>query len=415
MIEVIYKEDKQEAKGNEGVFSVPRNIRQIGLIDGNCRIYVEDYVYTFLGRIAGAGKAAGECKAALAVLVGEMKWAEGVTYVFVKGAIWAEHVEAASDHIEFTEEVWKGIYEEQSLYFPNQEIVGWFFSEPELPLKSTEVFNRVHRRHFGGGDKVLMMMEPMEREDAFFRFENNFLLRQSGYYLYYERNPQMQAYMIEKNGGPVTQENQELKDDAVKVFRRMINGKKPEEKEEGKEKGSVFSYAATACLAVAVLAAGVNFYHNYQTLQKGRAETEAVSAPAEKPVATPKAEKEKPPVVTPQAEVPKTQQTEAEVSSEEEQIYREESDVRKAIRRQAAVKEKETSQQNETVEKAEEQPEADKETSATRTTYVIRPGDSLYQISMEKYGNVDHIEEICKRNGLEADEIIYPGQIIVLP
>ena len=32
MIEVIYKDEKQEAKGNEGVFSVPKNIRQIGMI-----------------------------------------------------------------------------------------------------------------------------------------------------------------------------------------------------------------------------------------------------------------------------------------------------------------------------------------------------------------------------------------------
>ena len=47
MIEVIYKEEKQEAKGNEGVFTIPRNIRQIGLISEDYRIYVEDYVYTF--------------------------------------------------------------------------------------------------------------------------------------------------------------------------------------------------------------------------------------------------------------------------------------------------------------------------------------------------------------------------------
>ena len=54
MIEVIYKDENREAKGREGIFSVPKNIRQIGLIKGNCRIYMEDYVYTFLGKYAGA-------------------------------------------------------------------------------------------------------------------------------------------------------------------------------------------------------------------------------------------------------------------------------------------------------------------------------------------------------------------------
>ena len=42
MIEVIYKDEKQESKGNEEVFELPRNIRQIGLGNGDYRIYMED-------------------------------------------------------------------------------------------------------------------------------------------------------------------------------------------------------------------------------------------------------------------------------------------------------------------------------------------------------------------------------------
>ena len=52
MIEVIYKEEKQEAKNGENLFNLPRNIRQVGLTTGNMRIYIEDYVYTFLTRLA---------------------------------------------------------------------------------------------------------------------------------------------------------------------------------------------------------------------------------------------------------------------------------------------------------------------------------------------------------------------------
>ena len=51
----------------------------------------------------------------------------------------------------------------------------------------------------------------------------------------------------------------------------------------------------------------------------------------------------------------------------------------------------------------------------THSTYVIRPGDTLYQISLRCYGNAGAMEEICKLNGISADEIIYPGQVIVLP
>ena len=41
MIEVVYKEEKQEANAGENIFHVPRNIRQIGLAGGNVRIYIE--------------------------------------------------------------------------------------------------------------------------------------------------------------------------------------------------------------------------------------------------------------------------------------------------------------------------------------------------------------------------------------
>ena len=54
MIEVIYKEEKPEEKGEKTFLAVPRNIRQIGLVKGNYRIYVEDYVYTFLTRTAAS-------------------------------------------------------------------------------------------------------------------------------------------------------------------------------------------------------------------------------------------------------------------------------------------------------------------------------------------------------------------------
>ena len=44
MIEIVYKEEKQEAKNGENLFNLPRNIRQIGLTAGNIRIYIAGIV-----------------------------------------------------------------------------------------------------------------------------------------------------------------------------------------------------------------------------------------------------------------------------------------------------------------------------------------------------------------------------------
>ena len=48
-------------------------------------------------------------------------------------------------------------------------------------------------------------------------------------------------------------------------------------------------------------------------------------------------------------------------------------------------------------------------------SYTIQFGDSLYKISTRKYGTMDMIPEICRLNGISTEDIIYPGQKILLP
>jgi LysM repeat protein len=68
---------------------------------------------------------------------------------------------------------------------------------------------------------------------------------------------------------------------------------------------------------------------------------------------------------------------------------------------------------------AGDEPASEEETAQTAAqsgvSYVVRPGDSLFQISLDHYGTIDQIEAICQLNGLSEEEIIYPGQIILLP
>ena len=73
---------------------------------------------------------------------------------------------------------------------------------------------------------------------------------------------------------------------------------------------------------------------------------------------------------------------------------------------------------NKTEEKKTEEKKTEETSVAAENpgeTYVIRPGDTLYQISLNRYGTVDAMEQICALNGISANEIIYPGQVIVLP
>ena len=235
MIEVIYKEEKQEAKNGENLFNLPRNIRQVGLTTGNMRIYMEDYVYTFLTRLARNEISSQKEQGSVAVFTGETKWNDGITYLFIRGALVVEDMEAAADHIDFSEKVWAKIQEDQARYFPGQEITGWFFSRPQMYMETDELLTRIHLRYFGG-EKVLMLMEPAEKEEAFFFYENGLMIRQRGYYIYYEKNPLMQEYMIEKNKEFAPEITETVPDEAVVSFRKIIKNKKTKKEEKTEEK-----------------------------------------------------------------------------------------------------------------------------------------------------------------------------------
>lgn len=487
MIEVVYKEQKQEANAGENIFHVPRNIRQIGLAGGNVRIYIEDYVYTFLGRLADQKSHSKEV-CGIAVFTGETKWDSGITYIFIRGALIVEDMEVTAEHIEFSEKIWEKIQENQIKYFPDQEVTGWFFSRPQMYLEAGELLTQVHLRHFGG-EKVLMLMEPTEREDAFFLYENGAMAKQRGYYIYYEKNPQMQEYMIEKKQELTREETEKVEDEAVISFRKIIRNKKvektgktgktEEEPQKEMEHTSVFSYAATACLIFALLAVGNGFYQNYKKIQDRSIESSAtvISDKSTKTIGSAQTDGgtqiDESVQTVENAQVDESAengeskiQNTAGVFSEEDAEYdkseknEDESNKNDNNERIESIQEIDTNAQNnsensavqETTEQEENETteaqqkgteQTEEETAVQETdsidgfpqeadarkekksesvssdgvyeTYVIKPGDTLYQISISHYGNMDEISEICRLNNLTENQVIYPGETIILP
>ena len=94
--------------------------------------------------------------------------------------------EISAEHVEFSDLTWQKLHEETEHYFAGQEIIGWFLTQKSLQMEVTEGVQRIHMKLFGG-EKALMLMDPVEKEEAFFCYDNGRLLRQSGYYIYYEK------------------------------------------------------------------------------------------------------------------------------------------------------------------------------------------------------------------------------------
>ncbi len=221
--QILQKEDGDRPEDGNVLFKLPKHIKQMGKGGNSPEIYIEDYAEGYLRRLAGNDYA--DCR--VAVLVGEFVKAEGRRYVFIRGAIEAEEV-VKNNEICFTSEVWAGVYEKMKRFFPHYEAVGWFLGGPEFATEVNDTIVRIHTDWFGGRDRVLYKIDPVEKEAVFYLYDKGDLKRWPGYCIYYERNEEMQDYLV-AGGRPSV--DAEYREPVMEELRRQVNKNRSEEPE----------------------------------------------------------------------------------------------------------------------------------------------------------------------------------------
>ena len=88
MIEFVYKEKAKE-EGPERKLDLPKNVRQIGEPEENRKIYIEDYVITYLKRFAKEEPLGSR----IAVLLGDSERMGGIPYLFIRSAVALKELE----------------------------------------------------------------------------------------------------------------------------------------------------------------------------------------------------------------------------------------------------------------------------------------------------------------------------------
>ncbi len=189
MIEMVYSSKESEEQGN---VTIPKNIRQIGENNSNQKIYVEDNVITNLKKRTGKQEDVN-----YGVLLGEIKRKNGNTYVFVKGMV--EVREVIENSLIFNDDIWAAIYKDIKKYFSKMNIVGWFVSVPYRVRDDLKGIRKLHLDNFAGNDKVCFLTDRTENDENFYMCKQGNLEKQSGYYIYYERNEKMKKYIKSLN------------------------------------------------------------------------------------------------------------------------------------------------------------------------------------------------------------------------
>lgn len=411
MIEVIYDNvGEEEQSGEIQGIRLPKNIRQIGAPQGSRRIYVEDYVMTYLNQLAKPGNT----YARGAILLGEYKQVDNQGVLFISGALEAQNVEFDLEEIEFTNEIWSDIYNDVKRYFPDLEVVGWFLSRMGFSTQINEKISRIHIDNFPGRDKALFMIDSLEEEDAWYLFENNGLKKQSGYYIYYTRNDAMQSYMMIQRNHMVESETDiaERDQELLKKYRSRLEQRTEPVKEQ---RPISFLYVASSLLTVAFLALGITVINSYDRLKNLETAFHRIDirmdGDTEEPVTN---------VISVNANVEPS--TEKDTGTDNSNTTEE---GQNSEATEPDPTEGDTSAGTEAPEEAStegdtntEEPDPDiSPVLATDTPqyYTVQAGDTLSSISFAMYHSILYVDNIMEANEMQNGDEIYVGQQILLP
>lgn len=407
---------------------LPKNFRQIGERDDIVRVYVEDYVNTYLKRLFPAG--GQDLRAGL--LLGNTEEHGGLSYVFIDGALEMENVTETGEKVVFTEESWQKAYQAMEEMFPKRTVQGWFLcGAPGCQLSPLNYWKQ-HSQYFSEKNKLMYLNSGLEGEEALYITSSDGFYKLRGHCIYYERNQMMQDYMV------LRKDNRRVEsggsDPVIRDFRRKMEQKKEMVRDQNHT--IHFLRGMCGCLAVLTLAGGVAALNSVEKMK----DMEAVMAS-----------------VLPDADAVAGVfshggggNTEAGVMTESEREAAEDPGAGMGIIVEeasgdvfptAAVEDSGESKASGPSDASEDrlaslQPDSSGETESFgqsaeavsgrasgrqlepepgQSVYVVQEGDTLYGICFKLYQNLSRVDEICRINGLDDVNMLEAGRRLIVP
>ena len=397
---------------------IPKNVRQIGNVSDSPKIYVEDYVDTFFAQLSDKYRDDPQ-KPLGAFLIGDFQTYEGEDYVYIYGAIQMQELRVSGMEYLIDDETWKRAYEECKQFFEEGELIGWFVVRDDAEKAPGNSTVKLHKKSFPKKNTVFIICDPQEKEETYYVHKMNDLMEIGGHYTYYEKNPCMQDYMISsrKKNGAV--QSEVVEDKAAQNFRDLARkqGKRTRQKHQGN-----FVYAMSVGLVLVLVIMGVAMLNNFNKIRKAQNQLEEVAGTINtvKDAGNSGNSNESNDPNGGQADDSEKgtadENTGAEKSNSVSDKKAEGDDGTSKNgtdgTASANSSQAKNSQSDEVVE-ASAVPSSS--TNGSDGVYVVEKGDTLAIISKKMYGDVTHIDAICRMNGLSNGNLIYIGQKLLLP
>ena len=360
----------------EGQF--PKNVKQVGNVSDSPKIYVEDYVDTYFNQLKEQGR-----ESLVGVfLIGKNTVIEDQECIYVTGAVQMKDLDPESKELDIGKEHLEIARTESKEYFHGQDIIGWLLIMPGHPVGLSGSMIRVHEMLFPEKNSLFMLIDA-EDEEQIFTYKFHELMQMGGHYIFYEKNPDMQSYMISERKQIGVTPSEVVEDRAAKDFRSTVRGQL-EAREQRRE--SRYVYLTSVLLVIVVLAIGISTMNNYDKMNSVQTSIETLSSAMQQSSSEGNGQAEE------SAEIQEMEKN----SLENADMHTEQSGN--------------IGQQMEPVVSTVQE-----DLGESEDYYVVQKGDTLDIISEKVYGTISKTDAIRQKNGLEDGNLIFIGQKLLLP
>lgn len=412
MIEIICNKDdsdksEENPKDNNTCIRRPKNIKQIGDVSSDKKIYIEDYAFTYINSIAYNSPQEEQA----GVLLGELAKEGNERCVFVKGVIKAALGDTSDTGIYFNENIWNKIYSDTEKYFPDLSVVGWFAVMPEVTDERMARLKKLHLDNFAGNMKTLYLVDTVEKEEHFYLYENGTLKRQKGYVCFYERNYEMQEYMLERSEKKSCEDASD--DRVIRNIRNVIREK--EELKEQRKSGS-FMYGASAFLVVVIIVIGINLMNNYEKMKRLNQSVDNLMNQLEGNERGGQDEDDNGVHDSEASGDISVDGNAIKVNRLSGDVYPlEENSTSDKTERETESDNKAASETTQAISESETDASVSSVKTDSYSMYTVKQGDTLMGICKRYYGTTTKYQEVMQYNGLDDRDMLYIGQQIKLP
>lgn len=369
--------------------SFPDNVRQIGEITGEKRIYIEDYVLTDIRRIFQEKQ-----ERAISVFLGKQGMGQAEGGLFVYGSI---EVDLTEDG-DLGEEQWDEIYRVIHQYFPGSKVVGWGFGVGLWNSQIDSQVRKLQEQQFGDMGQVLFLADLSEQEEKVFIYEDNAFEEMAGYFIYFAKNPYMQNYMLRDQKEESFEEGYD--DEVTKSIRRAIHKKKTRQ-----EHMQMAAWGLGAALFVLLLFAGNLLLKSMDRIQAMEEAIQTISGSYDTKTLAKQQDEASPSAgMTAPGQTPALTQTTA--PDQTGTPMRTAAPTQTVGAARTAVP---------TQVPGAAQAATTPMPSSQMESYVVKKGDTLSQIVWKQYHSFAYMDRVLHTNRIKNGDEIFIGQCILLP